>query len=66
MGLTLGDSSGCCPTATLDNSNCGVGIGNDGSSDTKIAGRVAFGPEAVSSMFDGFDWNIDFVLAATY
>ena len=63
---TLGKSSGCCPSAALTNTNCAVGIGNDGTSDTKITGRVAYGPGAVLSTFDGFEWNIDFVLAATY
>ena len=62
-GNAASDSSGCCPSAALTNTNCPVGVGT---SDTKITGRVAYGPGAVSSMFDGSEWNIDFVLAATY
>jgi hypothetical protein len=63
-GNAASDSSGCCPSSNpAIFTECPVGVGT---SDTKITGRVAYGPGAVLSTFDGFDWNIDFILAATY
>jgi hypothetical protein len=59
----VNDSSGCCPIATATYANCPAALNSNGS---KIAGRVGFGPGAVTSTIDGFEFNTDFLLAATY
>ena len=61
--MAVNDSSGCCPIATATYANCPAALNANGS---KIAGRVGFGPGAVTSTIDGFEFNTDFLLAATY
>ena len=63
VGIAANNGSGCCPATALTNANCAITVK---AGPAKVTLRVGYGGGAISTTVDGFNFNLDFLLASTY